>query len=64
MAKNSYIIRVYEHPVPGEDEYQNEDIAGIVEEVDTGIKHAFHNRDELWQFMSEHQRKMPGQFKT
>ncbi len=64
MAKNSYIIRVYEQPVSSDDENQNEDMAGIVEEVDTGVKHAFHNRDELWHFMSEHQGKMPGQFKT
>jgi len=31
---------------------------GIVEDADSGIKRAFHNRDELWVFMSERQQEI------
>ena len=54
MAKKSYIIRVYEQPITSDIENTAEKFNGIVEDVDTGIKYAFHNRNELWQFMTEY----------
>ena len=52
MTKKSYIIRVYEQPLVNGNNTKM--FNGIVEDVDTGIKHAFHNRNELWQFMTEY----------
>lgn len=53
MAKKSYIIRVYDHLESSDHENRLERMDGIVEDVDTGIKHAFHNKEELWLFMTE-----------
>ena len=58
MAKKSYIVRVYDQQEKSDLEIQAEDMAGIVEDVDTGIKHAFHNKSELWKFMTEYEEKI------
>ena len=58
MPKKSYIIHVYTQPEFSEFEFQAEDMVGTVEDVDVGVKHAFHNKSELWKFMTEHEEKI------
>jgi len=53
MENKSYIVRVYNQPVASNVGNRSKNMVGIIEDVDTGTKHAFHNKDELWKFMTE-----------
>ena len=63
MSRNSFIVRIYDPPVINEIKNEAEQMTGIVEDAGTGIKYAFHNKDELWLFMAGHQEEQD-QFKT
>lgn len=58
MIRNSYILHIYDKPVINKLCNETEQMTGIVEAVDTGIKHAFCNKDELWEFMTENEQKI------
>ena len=58
MLKKSYIIRVYDQQESSALENKVEGMNGIVEDVDTGIKYSFHNKEELWIFMAEHKKDL------
>ena len=58
MTRNSFVVRVYDQSVTNGIKKEAEPMAGIVEDVDTGIKHAFHNKDELWKFMAKRWEKI------
>ena len=58
MIRNSYILHVYDRPVINKLNNETEQITGIIEAVDTGIQHAFCNKDELWGFMIENEQKI------
>jgi len=64
MNRNSFIVRVYEQTeIKGKKE-KAEPMMGIVEDANSGIKRTFHNRDELWGFMSERQQGIADKVKT
>jgi len=60
-CNKSYIIRVYEQSMVSEVENKAVKFSGIIEDVDTGIKHAFHNKGELWQFMTGYKKQVADQ---
>ncbi len=55
MIMNSYIVHVYDQPKISDIKQKSVLMSGIIEDVDTGMKYTFHNKDELWEFMAEHQ---------
>lgn len=63
MARNSFIVRVYDQPVTNNIKNKVELMTGIVEDADTGMKYTFNNKDELWRFMAERQKKIIDQHK-
>ena len=64
MIRNSFIVRVYDQPVTKDLKNEVELMTGVVEDADTGMEYTFHNKDELWKFMSEHQDETKEKFKT
>ncbi len=64
MSRNSFIVRVYEQTEIKENKDEEVLTMGIVEDADSGVKRAFHNRDELWVFISERQQKTTEKVKT
>lgn len=64
MARNSFIVRVYDQPVTNNIKNKVDPMTGIVEYADTGMKYTFNNKDELWKFMADCQDKIIGQHKS
>lgn len=54
MGRDSYIVRIYNRPELI-DLKESESITGIVEDAETGTKYTFHNKEELWSFVANHQ---------
>jgi hypothetical protein len=55
MGRDSYLVRIYNRPELTGLEEEGESMTGIVEDIDTGTRYTFHNMEELWKFMAEHQ---------
>lgn len=52
MIRDSYIIRIYNQQ---ELNQETQTMNGIIEDTETGTKYTFHNKEELWDFVSKHQ---------
>ncbi len=64
MNRNSYIVRIYTSYQVTDQEKGSEPMTGIVEDTDTGTKYTFHNKEELWGFMTKYQGKILSQSNT
>ena len=61
MPKKTYILRVYDQTITSDIKNNTAKLNGIVEDVDTGIKHTFHSKNELWKFISGYKEQVVGQ---
>jgi len=61
MARNSFIVRVYGRPETYSLNNKVETLIGIVEDADTGMKYTFHNKDELWRFVTSNKEQVVDQ---
>ncbi len=64
MSRNSFIVRVYDTSLVEGSKNEFVPMLGTVEDVNSGIKRAFHDKEELWVFIAERQQELTEKSET